>query len=179
MSSSTCAYGVDLAKLATYIGCGDAAKLAEIEEYVEALDGVDLDDAILLGDEVTHRQALRSLVLGEPLENRSANALRLYALEHLCGSLGKKLDGEGHIGYPDDLGWETLILECRVPLSLTPSDDFPSVGHLTAEEVREECERFAEDTEHDDQTIEEGREEFAWWLEQCRREGLAMVTFQY
>jgi hypothetical protein len=176
MSSETYAYGVDLTKLGEYVGCGDAAKLAEVEGLV----GTDeLDRDFGFDTTVTHRQALRSLVLGEPMEHRSANALRLYALEHLCGVLGKKLDGEGHVGYPDDLDWETRILQRRVPLGLARPDDFPDTSHLTAEEVRDECERFADDTEHDDPSIEAGREEFAWWLEQCRREGLAMVTFQY
>ncbi|MGL4512594.1 MAG: glycosyltransferase [Lacipirellulaceae bacterium] len=66
-----------------------------------------------------------------------------------------------------------------MPLRLAPPSDFPDTSHLTAEEVRAECERLGDDTEHDDPSIEAGREEFAWWLEQCRREGLAMVTFQY
>lgn len=53
------------------------------------------------------------------------------------------------------------------------------MSHLTPAEATEECERFADGAEHDDPDIEAGREEFAWRLEPCRREGLALVKFHY
>ena len=173
MSSVSTAYGVDLEKLTSLRGCKDAQLLAELEPKIQPDPFDDPGDPTVL-------DGLRALVNGDTLDSTIGRAQQLYGLEMLCEHVGKRLDGQGHVAYIDDLGLETALLTCEPPLDLPRADDFPSAAHLTAEQVRNEFARFADvETEGDDPEIEEGREELIGWLQQCADQGLALVVFQY
>lgn len=173
MSSVSTAYGVDLEKLASVRGSKDARLLTELEQKIQP------DPFDATGDP-TVLDGLRALIEGDLLDSYVGRAKQLYALEMLCEHVGRRLDGQGHVAFIDDLGMETALLAYEPPLDLPRADDFPSVAYLTAEQVRDEYARFtAIDTEHEDPEIAEGREEFVGWLQQCADEGLALVVFQH
>lgn len=179
MGCATCGYGVDLEKLAAAKGSRDAALLAAVKEA----SAVQFRQDVQLGTiSMSLEEALERLIAGDLSDESSdAAAQYLYALELLCNHLGERLDGQEHIKYLDDLGWETAAAELRLPLGLPAPDNFPAVSYLTADEVKADYERFKdEDTDDDDDPyVSEAREEFVWWLKQCADKNLALITFCY
>ena len=173
MSSCTYGYGVDLTRLTAVQGSGDANLLSELVETAPT-------DPFAEPGEPTICDGLQALIDGNLLDSYEGRAQQLYALELLCQRFGKQLDGQEHIGYLEDLGWETAAMEQRSPLDLPAADDFPMSGYLTADEVVEEYARLKdEEIEDEPPELADAREEFVWWLKQCADKGLALVTFTY
>lgn len=173
MGTATYAFGVDLEQVNAAIGSSDSGLVATICGNLRP-------DPFAQPGDPTVADAVQKLVDGERDESYEGRALQLYALEALCEHLGERLAGEGHVGYIDDLGWDTKLLATRIPFGLPEAPDFPGVSHLTAEEAREEYGRFSEmDVDCEEGWIEEAREAFIGWLQQCAKRGCALVTFQY
>ena len=177
MSITTYAYGINLPTLTAAIGSHDATlvnKILESGVYRWARDD-------LRQNRISLRDALQMLINAEySNDSPVAVARRLYAYETLCEHLGRRLDGQEHVGYLDELGWDTLLMNQRTPIGLVASIDFPMSGYLTPEEVVREYDQYMDvEAEEDDLQIADAREEFVWWLKQCANKRLALVTFTY
>ena len=98
----------------------------------------------------------------------------------LCKHLGHALDNEDLIAFISDLEIPTALIESGPPIPIPRPRDFPDIGYLTAGQVREEFEQLKDqDVSHEDEAIEEAREEFRSYLRQANKKGLGLVTFAY
>ncbi len=175
MSYTTYGYGIDIDELKRIHGSGDHELLAAVLD--SSADRLKQFDEPMFALNV--RKALAEIVDGRIDEAEEAAAY-IYALEILCVFFGKVLDGQGHIGYLDDLDWELALPEFATPFELPSVLGFPDTTYLTAAEVKQEYERFADvDTETDDPDVTDARDEYVWWLQQCNDANLGLVTFSY
>lgn len=172
MGSLTYGYAVDTGKLEEIVGSNDTQLVSTL---VQKLKGDSFDD-----DATANRQrALEAIVRGDFLEDYEWRAHQLYALEAICEQHGERLSSSC-IGYLDDLGWETKLLERRIPCNIPRADEFPDVSHLAAEEVVSEYGTFSQlEIDEESPEMAEAQEEFLGWLEQCKNKHVGLVTFQY
>lgn len=173
MSVGTWGYGVDLQKVQELIGSNNDQAFNELKCTIP-IQRVDAEQGISIVD------GLGALIRGKPLLSPIGRAAQLYALEHLCDQIGKRLAGQGHIAFWDQLDWETRMLSSNPPFRLPAADDFPYVTHLAAQQVSEEYDRIAAlESEHENPETSDAREEYVGWLQQCKSKNLALVAFQY
>jgi hypothetical protein len=140
VSYSLVPYAVDLNQLRAALGSKDEALLTAILESDPERFEEDEDEG-----ELSLRAALRHLVMGLNRRNDSGYQYG-YALEHLCAYLGERLDSDEW----ESIRWEVLeetgmveIMEGNgSPVRLSRINDFPSLGHLTPEQVRVMAERI-------------------------------------
>lgn len=138
MSYTLMPYLVDLEELRRAVGSKDEALLAvmkqsmpEVFEEEEVVDHEE-DEELSLG------QAVRHLVMGEPPDTESAHQYG-YALEQLCRHLGEEPEERDCWC---DIRWTVLettgmeeVLKTGSPVPLPPINDFPTIGHLKAEQI--------------------------------------------
>ncbi len=138
MSYSLVPYLVDLNDLRRAIGSKDTELLeAVIQGDPDRFPPDDLDES---DGEVSGCRALRDLVMGTVPEAGSGHPYG-YALERLCDHLGRRLDADMwesiHWEVLEDTGFEAVLSGSGSPVPLPPIDDFPTIGHLTPEQVQE------------------------------------------
>lgn len=143
MSYSLTPYFVDLEQLRRSIGSKDETLLAS----VAAADPVGDDDESghdEAGDEageIPLQRTVRHLVMGEPLDARSAHQYG-YALKELCSHLGEAVPERDcwesiHWEVLEATGMEAVLEQTGSPVPLPPIADFPAIGHLPAERITE------------------------------------------
>lgn len=175
MSYTTYGYAVDIDKLKQVYGSRDRELLDKILDF--SRDRLEQSDGPMFA--LNLRKAL-SDIIDATIDESEEEAAYIYALEILCVYLGRVLDGQGHIGYLDDLCWDLSLPEFATPFELPPVLGFPGTSFLTAGEVEQELERFVDiDTESDDSEVTDARDEFVWWLQQCKDAGVGLVIFCY
>ena len=161
MGYSTLVYGVDIDRLRSTFGSQDDMFLDEIRRGAPSL-----------------REALSQILRGQITGGEGTEFQYGYAAELLCKHLGQRLDNDDLIEFVDDLEIPTGVLSSGPPLPIPTPLDFPMIGFLTADEVREEYDRLKDqDLSHDDEDIEAAREEFRSYLLQANDQGLGIVTF--
>jgi hypothetical protein len=182
MGYRTLSYGVDIDRLRSAFGSRDEAMLGEIErEFADQFR----DNDRWFSDEIGRgapslREALAQIARGEITGGEATGFQYGYALELLCKRLGHELDNDDLIEFVDDLEIPTGLLSSGPPLPIPPPLDFPAIGFLTADQVRDEYARLEGlDLSHDDKDIEAAREEFRSYLRQASERGLGIVTFAY
>jgi hypothetical protein len=182
MGYGTNAYAVDVDRLRSAFGCGDQELLREIEtKHAKSFRRRDetFEDKVRDGAP-TQGEALRQIIAGEIKGPDWAGFQYGYVLELLCEHLGRALDSDDLIAFISDLEIPTALNESGPPIPIPTPRDFPSIGYLTAEQVREEYEHLKDqDLSHEDEEIEEARGEFLSYLRQAREKGLGLVTFAY
>ena len=182
MGYGTLVYGVDIARLRSTYGSQDQTLLKEMErEYADDLRQNDerFRDEIRRGAPPL-REALAQIVRGKITGKQGTEFQYGYAVELLCKHLGRPLENEDLIEFVDDLEIPTGVLSSGPPLPIPPPLDFPVIGFLTAEQVREEYAQLKDqDFSHDDEDIEAAREEFRSYLRQANDQGLGIVVFAY
>ena len=146
MSYSVGAYAVDLGELAKVIGSKDEALLAAL-----IADNPELgepDEEAEEEDQVSESAALRHLVMGETPHPPSAYQYG-YALEELCRHLGEWLPGDLWTSIRwtvlEETGFQEILKKTDPPVPLPPSEDFPRIGHLSAEQVRAMVQKMGPD----------------------------------
>lgn len=191
MSYSVQAYAVDLARLQQVIGSHDDALVSTlVTEHAEELDAVDDVDPSL----PSARDAVAALIAGR-LESGPVNFKYGYALELVCRQLGRPLSNERWSAmngeWFDTVEDAFLALEGKrkicnevfwsgPPVALPFIDDFPAIGHVTADAV----EPLADELE---QALEPARNtaaaaalrELLGWLRLAAQRKLGLVTFYY
>jgi len=166
--------GVDIAKVRAAIGSNDESLLAyEVAELVLP------QESKIEGDSCTMKSALADLVAGKLERSSSAPHLYIYALEALCNHIGRRLDGDGHIKFLDDLEWLITYEPLAKFFKLSDPGTFPDARIIVLEQVQKQFVVYESDTEHDDVAITDAREEYIWWLKQCNDHQLDLVTFCY
>ena len=182
MGYSTVVYAIDIDRLRNVFGSDDQELLQTVEKkYDKALRRSDETFQSRIRDGApTRREALRQIVAGTISGSDSAAFQYGYALELLCKHLGRVLDNDDLIAFISDLEIPTSLIESGPPIPIPKSADFPSIGYLTAEQVREEYAPLKDqDLSHEDEEIEEAREEFLSYLRRARKNGLGIVSFAY
>ncbi len=132
-------------------------------------------------DELSVKQAACELIAGE-ISRPDCGHPYGYALEQLCRVLGTHLGTiAGKRGLLSHLGLGTQLREQRTPVPLPERDDFPEIGYLTAEELRNEVEQLGATDLSDPQRpeIEEDRIAFLAYLQDAARRGMGIVAFYY
>ncbi|MGV3719289.1 MAG: DUF7691 family protein [Actinomycetota bacterium] len=135
MSYSLVPYLVDLEQLRQAVGGKNEALLAAvIAGNPDALQDAEPDD-----EELSLAQALRHLVMGEPLDAGSAHQYG-YALMELCRHLGEELPERDlwesiHSNVLESTGADELLSRTGAPVPLPKIDDFPYIGHLEAAQI--------------------------------------------
>jgi hypothetical protein len=176
MGYVTVAYGADIDRLAALKGSQDQRLLADMGKLVTEAEERKADSECPL----SLRAALERILADQIEAMPNGDHQYIYATELLCRHLGKSLDGQGHIKYLDDLGWDIAMNDFRTPFGLPQPFGFPDARYLNAEEVRQEYGRFQDvDPEDDNSDVAEAREEYVWWLKQCADDGTGLVTFCY
>lgn len=135
MSSTLTPYLVDLEELRRAVGSKDESLLSAVIQGNEEDFGREDDDE----DEIPLGRALRHLVMGEPPDTGSAHQYG-YALMRLCDHLGtttSSLDLWSGVQWDcvESTGLDEVFDRSGPPVPLPPSDDFPTIGFLTAEEI--------------------------------------------
>jgi len=181
MGYTTVGYGVDIDRLAAVKGSRDQRLLAEMEGLVAEEERRAAEWPSSANCPLSLRGALERILEDRVEEVPDGDHQYVYAMQLLCQHLGKLLDGQGHIKFLDDLGWDIAMDDFRTPLGLPQPHALPDARYLTAEEVKSEYERFRdvdpEDEEHP--YLAELREEYVWWLKQCADQGVGLITFSY
>jgi hypothetical protein len=108
-------------------------------------------------EEISDEDALRDLVNGKFTRKR-CSAEYGYALERLCGVLGKRLDSVG-TDRLRSLELKTKLSRIRTPVKLPRIADFPYISYLEHDEVVKEYDQFKSirDTGIDEEFDEERR----------------------
>ncbi len=131
-------YAIDLERLRRAVGSKDETLLSELRsahpEYFADDDHVDEEG------EISHARALTDLIMGNPLVEESAHQYG-YALKLLCEHLGEWLPSD----YWESITWRVLqgtgmgelLQNSGSPVPLPKIADFPTIGYLTAERVKE------------------------------------------
>jgi hypothetical protein len=140
MGYSTLVYGVDIDRLRSTFGSHDETWLREVEQ--EFADDLRQNDG-RFSDEIrrgapTLGEALAQILRGEITGHAGTGFQYGYAVELLCKHLGHPLDNDDLIEFVDDLEIPTGVLSSGPPLPIPPPLDFPAIGFLTADQVREE-----------------------------------------
>ncbi|GAA2710032.1 DUF7691 family protein [Actinoplanes palleronii] len=199
MSYGIAAYAVDIKKVRSQVGSGDA-ELAEqyaasfpehrqhVQEHVNELRG---DDTVTLAD------IARQVIMGEPYDERLGSAYG-YFLEHLCDRTGERLHDHG---FPSFSGWDYLrvvdeahesagllapgfslegLISSGSPVPL-PHADFPAIGHMFNAELLAPADLLATAPNTSLNDDEFGRPSYALfqWLAYSEGEGVDLVTFYY
>src|SRR4029079_4918799 len=98
----------------------------------------------------TQEEALRQIIAGKIKGPDWAGFQYGYVLELLCEHLGQILPNDDVIAFISDLEIPTALHESGPPIPIPTPRDFPSIGYLTAGQVREEYERLnAQDLSHE------------------------------
>ncbi|HEU5118282.1 MAG TPA: hypothetical protein VFT74_16810, partial [Isosphaeraceae bacterium] len=163
MGYSTVAYAVDIDRLRSVFGSEDAQLLQKIEaKHAKDLRRGDKTFADQIRDGApTQGEALRQIIAGKIEGPDWAGFQYGYVLEILCKHLGTLLDNDDLIAFISDLEIPTALIESGPPLPIPRPRDFPDIGYLTADQVREEYAHLKDqDLSHEDEDIEEARNEF-------------------
>ena len=184
MGYRTLAYAVDIDRIRSTFGSNDDALLRAIEQ--EFADEFPRNDEWFSREirrgAPTLREALAQIVRGKitAREGIETEFQYGYAAELLCRHLGRELDNDDLIEFVDDLEIPTGITTSGPPLPIPESGDFPAIGFLTADQVRQEFASLKdEDLSHDDDDIAAAREEFRAYLQQACALGRGVVMFAY
>ena len=157
----------------------NAMSHTQFEGYNLGFDEDDEDDE---EDEFTVEEAAAELVEGR-VSRRNEGHQYGYGLERLCKLIGSRLTTiEGKGGMLKALQLKTALSKERPPVKLSKSrNDFPGVGHLTADEVASEVGRFAaaDLSFPADDLIEADRAEFLKALQKAAKKGVGVVAFYY
>jgi hypothetical protein len=132
MSYFLTAYLVNLADLKSVIGSKDESILSDIEPIIEETCEDDEEEA------VAQRGAVRSLVMGEPLD--PDNAARYgCAFWHICRVKGEELLPDAWGGIRCDsvkaCGLEELLTKTGPPVALPPNSDIPHIAYLKRDQI--------------------------------------------
>jgi hypothetical protein len=132
-------------------------------------------------DEISEKEATAELVEGRVSRPEEAHQYG-YGLERLCRLLGKRLATiEGKGGMLHALALDTPLSAGRSPVPLPERDDFPDIGHLTADEVECEAARLGVlDLSYPQcAEIEEDRRTLLRCLRRAAKKRMAVVSFYY
>jgi hypothetical protein len=133
--------------------------------------------------EIALREALIHLIMGDSQEDDSGHVYG-YALEQLCSHLGTQLKFKHWCG----VHWEvieifqldTLLKASGSPVELPFIPDFPTIGHIVAEDVartlKDVQERKAETADNDLRGL---LSELAGWLKKAQISRKDLVLFYY
>ena len=172
MGYATYGIGVSISKIESVISSQDREFLSiAIED--EGLN------AVVDGQLYTIDSAFHDLVAGNLNRSLEASHLFVYAIEQLCLHFGQRLDGEGNIKYLDDLDWGLNATPLTSHFKLAPTNVFPDGQILELAQVKKRFSLLENDTEHEDGAVEDGREDYVWWLQQCIEANADLVTFCY
>jgi hypothetical protein len=142
LSYSLMPYYVDLQVLRAAVGGKDEALLAALAAARPELFAEEADPD---EDEVALGTAVRHLVMGDPPAGGSAHQYG-YALKELCEHLGEPAESDCWEAIRWDViaatGMDEILTRTGPPVPLPPNDDFPRIGHLSAEEARTQAARF-------------------------------------
>ena len=185
------AYAVDLAKVRSVVGSGDAKLVKQIaKKSADELEQIDdIDDA-----EPSAKECLAQLVDGET-EDGDVNFKYGYALELVCRHFGEWLPNRSWSAMRFDwfdtvdkaigkLGKRSLsarVFYSGVPVEIPRPEDFPMIGHLEKDEIVElaaalraakaKKKKLAPD-------VVESLDELLGWLDAGAKRG-GLVTFYY
>lgn len=160
---------VDIAEVSSVIGCKDpsvidAVKSLERDRYdEEATWDPEVMGEISLGD------ALRHLVMGEPLDAGSAHQYG-YALCEVCTYMGTLLQPDCWSGVRwsaiEDCGLVELMTTTGPPVPLPSIEDFPRIGHIRRDQLPLYLDAATtKATAVSDVELKELLDEFIGWLE--------------
>ena len=190
MSSAISVYAVPLSRLKYVVGSGDRAVIdATIADYKAFLTGIDTIDGEA---EMTSADAVADLVNGVATEN-GPGYLYGYALEALCGHIGKELPNicpiarasgwiretdaalEGK-GVPVRIG--TLVFGGS-PVPIPEPDDAPCIGAWPASVIPAALEAFRslDLTDVDDEMAETFAQVRGWLEAAAQRPGVSIIGF--
>lgn len=165
--------GVSIAKVESFIGSQDATSLIVMDDIDEGLH------TMVDGQSYTIESALNDLCICNVSQTPSISHLYVYAIEQLCLHFGQQLDGVGHIQYLDDLEWQLHSTSMNSYFNLPSTNVFPDGQILALAQVKEMYSLVANQIEHESGDVENGREEYAWWLQQCIEANVDLITFCY
>jgi hypothetical protein len=143
MSYTLTPYAIDLEQLRRAIGSKDEALLAQLrEEYPEDRDDEDPDE-----EGITRDRALSDLIMGTPRDEEAGYQYG-YAMDCLCEHFGERLEA----AYWESITWRVLqgtgmgdlLHNSGSPVPLPKIDDFPMIGHLPADRVKELASRLGD-----------------------------------
>jgi hypothetical protein len=160
----------------------DLALAAGIGNFLSVRSKSELNTAKWEEDDegsLTRRQATHDLISGEFSRTDCAYEYG-YALERLCRSLGTRIKD---VDFADlrDLKIDSPLCTWRTPVALPPIDDFPYIGYLTADEVREEVARMEsmDLSCPESPGVEKDRKLLFRCLNGASKKGLGVVAFYY
>lgn len=129
-------------------------------------------------DELSEEQAALELIAG--MYSRPEDSYG-YGLELLCRVLGTKLGVMAGKGRLAALKLDSPLEKARLPVTMPPSDDFPTISYLSADEVRSEVDRLSgmDLAFPKNASITRDRQELLSYLRSVAQTGQAMVVFYY
>jgi len=178
MSYALAGYLIDLEKLRSAVGSRDKALIkAVIDEDPKAFAAAPSKDDISLKDALTH------LIMGEPMDARSAHQYG-YALEQFCRHLGTRVESRRwdtvRLEALEDTGIEKLMDKNGPPVALPSIRDFPAIGHVPASAIRaaldEVQERYDAATDDD---LRDLLSDYEGWLLAALEQNKSLVLFYY
>lgn len=129
-------------------------------------------------DELSEEQAALELIAGTYSRPEDSYG---YGLEVLCRVLGTKLGVMAGKGRLAALKLDSPLEKARLPVTMPPSDDFPTISYLSADEVRSEADRLSaiDLAFPKNASIARDRQELLGYLRSAAQTGQAMVVFYY
>jgi hypothetical protein len=157
-------YLIDLEKLRKSVGSGDESLIAAVISGNPKPFKADDEET----EELSRREALRHLVMGDELDEDSA-AQYGFALALVCHHLGEVIlpDAWGGVSWRavEATGLEDVLMRSGPPVALPPMPGLPVIAYLTAEQVVAEAAEIGNaQLEDDDEDLQELLEEFVGWL---------------
>jgi hypothetical protein len=131
--------------------------------------------------ETLKAKVLRDLIMGEASDPELAEEYG-FALEMLCAHVGEVIPPNAWCGVRwaavNKAGLAPLLTQVGPPVPLPRRGDYPTVGHLTADQVAAKVAELG-DTHltSDDQDMQELLQEYEGWLRQAALKGKAIVLF--
>jgi hypothetical protein len=180
MSYTLTAFAVDLPEIERLVGSKDESVVQGVldhnaEFFDEEEDEYD-DDELFLSE------AVRQLVMGEPLDSEDTHQYG-YALQELCDTFGELLPCDAWSGVRwgsvEGCGLEGLLTRTGPPVKLPlQSDDFPKVGHLRrGAELATALAAAQSKLETTEGELVELLEEYIGWLEEATETDRDLVFF--
>jgi hypothetical protein len=193
------AYAIDSDEIRKAVGSRSQEAL-EAYQADFANDAAEIDELVgdFEGEPVpTAQEALRQLVMGEPMDDR-VGFVYAYCLKHLCNAHGEFLDngawypaGYPHLervqealdvaGVPRETIAISQLTAGESPIPIPVVDDFPGIGFLARPAVRAAFDALARvnTAAIGDDDVRESLVALKGWLQTCRDQNRDLICFYH